>query len=142
MHKKYSITSAFHSLPVEAFIYPATIRAKANVLLLKGLYSLHNPERVDSWERELIDMRGNTYTFICINTARLPGTDKESGESFAGKTFEEESSEISNMVSYLSENNIVAPSVPMFSIAHSFGGTLLLGTSKILEQVKGVAMIA
>ena len=142
MYKHYSIPSSFHSLPIEAFVYPAKKQSRATAFILKGLYSVHDQKRIDSWERELIDMRNDDCTFICINTARLSVADQTSKEAFVGKTFEEECNDVALMFEHLIKNGVVSRSLPIIFITHSFGGTTLLGTPTVLEQASAVIMIA
>jgi hypothetical protein len=142
MHKHYSIQSLFQSLLIKAFIYPAQKQSSATVFILKGLYSVHDPKRTDSWERQLIDERGEEHTFVCINTARLSVADPTSRDAFVGKTFMQECDDISRMFEYLVKEGVVSKSLPIVIIAHSFGGTTLLGTPTVLKQASAVIMIA
>lgn len=142
MYKHYSIQSVYKSLPIEAFVYPVRTRTRSTVFILKGLYSMHDPKRTDSWERELIDARGDEHTFVCINTARLSVVDQTSKDAFSGKTFQEECDDVSRMFEYLVKEGMVSKSPPLVIIAHSFGGTTLLGTPSVLKQASAVIMIA
>lgn len=142
MHKHYSVPSVYKSLPIEAFVYTAQIRIRSTVFILKGLYSMHDPKRTDSWERELIDARGDEHTFVCINTARLSVADKTSKDAFSGKIFQEECDDVSRMFEYLVKEGVVSKSLPIFFVAHSFGGTTLLGTPSVLKGASAIIMIA
>lgn len=142
MNKHYSIQSTYKSLLIEAFVYPARTQARSTVFMLKGLYSMHDPKRTDSWERELIDVRGDEHTFVCINTARLSVADQTSKDAFVGKTFAQECDDVAEMFERLVKEGVVSKSLPIVFIVHSFGGTTLLGTPSILEQASAVIMVA
>lgn len=142
MYKHHAIPSLFQSLPIEAFVYPAQKQSRATVFILKGLYSAHDPERTDSWERELIDARGDDCTFVCINTARLLVADQASKEAFVGKTFTQECGDVARMFGHLVKEGVVSKSLPIAFVTHSFGGTTLLGTPSVLEQASAVIMVA
>jgi len=67
--KKYSIVSSFESLPIEIFWYPS-VKTKHTIIILKGIYRLHDPKSKKSWEIELIKELNPLYNILCINTAR------------------------------------------------------------------------
>jgi len=142
VYKHYSTPSLFKALPIGAYVYPARQEPQAIVFALKGLYGMHNPKRDDSWERELINTRNKTCTFVCINTARLSVTDQTSKDAFVGKTFMEECDDIERMFEHLIKEGVIATSLPIVFIAHSFGGTTLLGTPRVLKRASALIMAA
>lgn len=142
MHKHYSIISTFKERPIEAFVYPAKKFEKSTVIILKGLYGLHDPQRTDSWERGLIDARNDNYTFICINTARLFISEPESKEAFVGKKFKEECADIEKIFDHLILEGVIVDTTPLFFVGHSFGGTTLLGLPALIQKSTGIVMVA
>ena len=141
--QKYSIISSFESLPVEIFWYPAQSRTSHIILLLKGLYSLHNPKLSDSWDAELIRACNSSYHFICINTARRGAETEERSrqEAFIGKTFTQECGDIQSSFRYLTNAGIFPRPYSLSIVANSFGGTTLLGIPNLLHAASAVVMI-
>ncbi|OGM90698.1 hypothetical protein A2755_04105 [Candidatus Wolfebacteria bacterium RIFCSPHIGHO2_01_FULL_48_22] len=139
----YTISSAFQSLPIEIFWYPAKQKAVATVFLLKGLYGLHNSTSVDSWDTELIEVLNDGYNFVCINTARQGTTadERSSKDAFVGKTFQEECADIQRAFIYLFDTGIMPSSSKIYVVGNSFGGTTLLGIPKMMNKASGIVIV-
>lgn len=140
---KYTIFSSFESLPIEVFWYPCEQNTKRIFLLLKGLYSIHDPLSADSWDTELIRAMNSECSFVCINTSRKGKSNKEreSKEAFIGKVFEQECGDVRLALQYLIDNKIISPTLELYVIGNSFGGTVLLGMPDLLKRTEGIMMI-
>ena len=140
--KRYQIDSVFNSLPIEIFWYPAKQQNVKTVVLLKGLYRKHDPDKIDGWENQVIEKNKEMYNFVCINTARKEIQENEKIEvAFRGKDFLEECDDIKKGLDFLKKLDIGAVKDNLVVVGSSFGGTVLLGMSDLLEQVSAVIMI-
>jgi dienelactone hydrolase len=141
--KQYKIRSSFESLPVEIFWYPAKQMNSPTIILLKGLYGLHNPYSTTSWDSDIIQSCNKKYNIVCINTARKKDVvgDGSPREIFDGKTFKQECDDIQRVYQYLLENKIFHSRHGFHVIANSFGGTTLLGAPEVLKNTSSVIMI-
>lgn len=140
--EKLTATSSFHSLPIEVFWYPASSQTRHVVLLLKGIYGVHEPTGSNSWDNQLISTNAD-YNFICINTARVKSdtVTPDSKEAFFGKTFSEECDDIIRAVELLEQNGLLPDNYTLTAIGNSFGGTTLLGVPNLLTKAQAVVMI-
>ena len=139
--KKLTLSSSFESLPVTIFWYPAMKKTPHTILLLKGLYGLHDPQSTTSWDTDFIKNNNNSFNFVIINTARKNSADTQSKESFAGKTFEQECDDIKKSYQLLEKKELLPNSCILHSIANSFGGTTLLGVPELIEKTTSIVMI-
>lgn len=140
--KKLSLTSSFHSLPVEVFWYESLRPTNNIVILLKGIYGSHNPHSVDSWDMSLISACKGSYNFICINTARLNGVlSSDTPEAFVGKTFEQECEDIQKSFDVCMREGYISKEHGIIIVGNSFGGTLLLALPELLQKAEAVIMI-
>jgi len=141
--KKYEIISSFKSLPIEIFWYPAKRKTLHTIILLKGLYGLHNPKSLNSWDNEIIQESNGKYNFVCINTARkkVDTEEKHSQEAFAQKTFKQECADIYKVYLFLVNKKILLKSQKLSIMGHSFGGTTLLGIPELVKQSSSIIMI-
>ncbi|HEY4528583.1 MAG TPA: hypothetical protein VJJ48_02035 [Candidatus Paceibacterota bacterium] len=140
--KKLSLRSSFHSLPIEVFWYESLQPTTNTVILLKGIYGLHNPNATDSWDMLLISCCKSLYNFVCINTARLDGIlASDAPEAFAGKTFEQECEDIQRSFDACVREGFVSKEHGIIVVGNSFGGTLLLALPELLQKAEAVIMI-
>ena len=122
---------------VEIYHYPSSKPSKRAILVLKGIYGEHIPSN-SSWDNELVKLLQGEYHLVFVRTSRLSG--KVDRDAFVGKTFEQECAEITNAFVYCNEN-IFSHDFIWGCIGVSFGGTVLLGSPKVLLQMKTVLMI-
>lgn len=134
--KIYEIPGLF-SGNVKIYYYPSSRPSKKVLLVLKGIYGEHIPDGV-SWDNALVKLLQNDHHLIFIRTSRLDN--KIDHEAFVGKSFEQECTEIVSAFEYCREN--------IFSNDHvwgcagiSLGGTTLLGTPKVLSQMKTTILV-
>ncbi|PIR38927.1 MAG: hypothetical protein COV34_00125 [Candidatus Zambryskibacteria bacterium CG10_big_fil_rev_8_21_14_0_10_42_12] len=140
--KKLSLTSSFHSLPIEVFWYESLQPTTNTVILLKGIYGLHNPHSTDSWDMSLISACKSSYNFICINTARLNGVlSSDTPETFVGKTFEQECEDIQKGFDACMREGYISKEHGIIIVGNSFGGTLLLALPELLQKAEAVIMV-
>ena len=65
--KKLSLASSFNSLPIEVFCYESLRPTTNTVVLLKGIYGLHNPNTTDSWDMYLFQpVRARITLYVLI----------------------------------------------------------------------------
>jgi hypothetical protein len=129
--------SGLFSGNVTVYHYPSVKPSKKVLLVLKGIYGEHAPEGL-SWDNELAKLLRDDYHLIFVRTSRLDG--KADREAFVGKTFEQECAEIENAFEYGSKN-IFSEDFTWGCAGVSLGGTTLLGTPKVLSQMKTVIMV-
>ncbi|HET8575360.1 MAG TPA: hypothetical protein VFM02_04315 [Candidatus Paceibacterota bacterium] len=139
--EKFMLSSSFQSLPIEIFYYPGAEKDTPTLLLLKGLYGLHVPGSA-SWDTDFIQVCQGKFAVICVNTARKGGTPEHRSvkEAFEGKTFEQECDDLEKAFEFLLASGKI-PEGNFHILANSFGGTMLLGTPKVLERAVSVVMI-
>lgn len=139
----YTLPSSFESLPIEIFWYPALKDSSEVILILKGLYGLHDPQSSTSWDVELVRLCGGEYNFVCINTARRGFTKDERSikEAFIGKTFQQESDDLILALDFLKNKKVLSHSHNFHIVANSFGGTTLLGAPEIIGEAASIVMI-
>jgi hypothetical protein len=139
--KKYSIISSFESLPIEIFWYPS-VKTKHTIIILKGIYGLHDPKSKKSWEIELIKELNPLYNILCINTARKQKNGQDSDkELFINKTFKQECDDVWKVYDYLINKKIISKKQKISIIGNSFGGTTLLGIPKLIKLASSIIMI-
>jgi len=140
--RKLSLASSFNSLPIEVFWYESLQPTTNTVLLLKGIYGLHNPEIPDSWDMSLISACKDSYNFLCINTARLDSAlSLDIPEAFIGKTFEQECEDIRKGFNACVREGFVSEDHRITIVGNSLGGTLLLALPELLQKAEAVIMI-
>lgn len=140
--RRFTITSSFQSLPIEIFWYPSKKKTTTTIVLLKGLYGLHDP-LMNSWDTELVSVLNDDYNFVCVNTARRGATtvERSSWEAFVEKKFEQECVDIQQALMYLTKHEQMSLSESVYIIGNSFGGTTLLGLPEIMGKASGIIMI-
>ncbi|PIP73249.1 MAG: hypothetical protein COW88_02555 [Candidatus Lloydbacteria bacterium CG22_combo_CG10-13_8_21_14_all_47_15] len=140
--KKLSLTSSFYSLPIEVFWYGSLKPTNNTVVLLKGIYGLHNPNTPDSWDMSLISACKSSYNFICINTARLNEVfPSDTPEAFAGKTFQQECEDVKKGFDMCVQDKLVSKEHRIIIVGNSFGGTLLLALPTLFQKAESIIMI-
>lgn len=139
--KKLILSSSFKSLPVTIFWYPAVKKTPHTILLLKGLYGLHNPQSPESWDVDFIKNNNDSFNFIIVNTARKNSANIQSKESFTEKTFEQECDDIKKSYQLLKKKEMLPNPCILHIIANSFGGTTLLGIPELIEKTASITMI-
>jgi len=140
--KKLSLTSSFHSLPIEVFWYESLGPTTNTVILLKGIYGLHNPNATDLWDMSLISACKSSYNFMCINTARLDRVlPSDTPEAFMGKSFEQECEDIQKGFDACVQKGLISKEHRVTIVGNSFGGTLLLALPELLQKAEAVIMI-
>jgi dienelactone hydrolase len=140
--KKFSLASSFNSLPIEVFWYESLQPSTNTVILLKGIYGLHNPDIHDSWEMSLISACRGSYNFVCVNTARLGEVlPSDTPEAFTGKTFEQEWKDIQKGFDACVREGLISKEHRVIIVGNSFGGTLLLALPELLQKSEAVIMI-
>ena len=141
--KSYKTASIFKSLPIEIFYYSAKQKTRHTVILLKGLYGLHDSKSNTSWDNEVIKSLKGKYNFICINTARREtgGKEKHNQKSFTGKTFKQECDDVYKAYQYLIDQKVISKEQKLSIMANSFGGTTLLGIPQLIRKSSSIIMV-
>lgn len=137
--RRHTLQSSFKQLLIELFIYPATGGKQGTILFLKGLYSVHNPQDNASLEAGLAEHMNDTYTIVCINTARLP--DADGADAFIGKTFAEECEDVHAAYTELIALGVCTEDDRLIIVGNSFGGTTVLGVPELIRRAETILMI-
>lgn len=127
----------FFSGDIKIYQYPSSTPSKKVLLVLKGIYGEHVPNS-DLWDNALIELLQSDYHIIFVRTSRLD--EKVDLAAFVGKTFKQESDEVSNAFKYC-KKNIFSKDFTWDCLGVSLGGTILLAIPEILSQMKLTVMV-
>jgi|GEM_PF-1750621 len=135
--RDYVLVSHFADTEMTVYHYPALYDSNSAVFILKGLYGAHDPNG-SSWDNELVSLLESDHHVFFIRTGRLRSEDRE--KQFEGKLFAQECADVRSGFTH-AVDHLLPKSVVTHCIAMSFGGTVLLGVSRMLNVMKTVVLI-